>query len=126
MRWSSRTMSLNHELLQTTAVFIFILHLLCFQASCFHQQPPSTLQRGVVTEEKMRLGSRPPSCYNRCSECHPCMAVQVPTTPIQPGNGPLVPLNKHDKFLSSTTSKKYTNYKPLGWKCRCGNHLFNP
>ncbi|KAF5198151.1 Haloacid dehalogenase-like hydrolase domain-containing protein [Thalictrum thalictroides] len=122
------TMSLlNKKLFQTTTLVVFVLHLLYFEASCFDQQPPSALpQEKLLTEEKMRLGSRPPSCYNRCSECHPCMAVQVPTIPNQPGMGTIVVplLNKEEYYNThpSSASKKYTNYKPLGWKCRC-EHL---
>ncbi|KAL5705205.1 hypothetical protein ACHQM5_023541 [Ranunculus cassubicifolius] len=108
----------------STAVLVFVLHLLYFL------QPSSALPQGRLTDEKMRLGSTPPSCYNRCRDCHPCMAVQVPTTPIQqPGMGRVPPPIKEDEDEESfptTISTKYTNYKPLGWKCRCGNHLFNP
>ncbi|KAJ0098253.1 hypothetical protein Patl1_28216 [Pistacia atlantica] len=44
------------------------------------------------------------------------MAVQVPTLPGQ-------------KFFdpsSSLLGNKYSNYKPLGWKCRCNGHFYNP
>ncbi|GJM86897.1 hypothetical protein PR202_ga02797 [Eleusine coracana subsp. coracana] len=34
-----------------------------------------------LVEDKSRLGSRPPSCHNRCSACNPCTPVQVTTTP---------------------------------------------
>ncbi|KAG8373383.1 hypothetical protein BUALT_Bualt11G0018700 [Buddleja alternifolia] len=35
-------------------------------------------QHGLLVEEKTRLGSTPPRCHNKCNQCHPCMAVQVP------------------------------------------------
>ncbi|KAI3873969.1 hypothetical protein MKW98_001618 [Papaver atlanticum] len=128
---------------------ITVLHFLFAPVSCFHHnhhqqqkwlnspsQPPT---QGFVMEDKSRLGSTPPSCYNRCDHCNPCMAVQVPT-PIRdrfrPGLHKLVPLMKKKKneekstesvySKSSTGNDQYTNYKPLGWKCRCGNHIFNP
>ncbi|TKY60260.1 EPIDERMAL PATTERNING FACTOR protein 1 [Spatholobus suberectus] len=34
------------------------------------------------------LGSIPPSCHNKCNDCHPCMAVQVPTLPSHDSNPP--------------------------------------
>ncbi|KAI3989707.1 hypothetical protein MKX01_009199 [Papaver californicum] len=125
---------------------ITVLHFLFLPVSCFHHnqqqqwvnspsQPPT---QGFVMENKSRLGSTPPSCYNRCDHCNPCMAVQVPA-PIRdrfkPGLNKLVPLTKKKNQEKSTESvytkssagnDQYTNYKPLGWKCRCGNHIFNP
>ncbi|CAA7401644.1 unnamed protein product [Spirodela intermedia] len=75
--------------------------------------------QSMLMEDKIRLGSTPPSCHNRCNECNPCMAVQVPTLPGPKGR-PLVPMDDESPY------KRYPNYKPLGWKCRCGNRLFNP
>lgn len=73
-------------------------------------------------EDMTRLGSIPPSCRNKCNACDPCKAIQVPTLP----NHDQVH-NVSPRASSSTeTSKKYTNYKPIGWKCKCGNRLFNP
>ncbi|PON47639.1 EPIDERMAL PATTERNING FACTOR-like protein [Parasponia andersonii] len=93
-----------------------------------HEPPPTTTTRkgqmDELHEDKTRLGSTPPSCHNKCNTCHPCMAVQVPTLPsrepVRPGLTRTVP----DVFLDSVN--KYFDYKPLGWKCRCGDHLFNP
>lgn len=72
-------------------------------------------------EDMARLGSKPPSCRNKCNSCNPCKAIQVPTLP------------NHDQVhkvsqrsAPTEESKKYTNYKPIGWKCKCGNRLFNP
>ncbi|GMY11387.1 EPIDERMAL PATTERNING FACTOR-like protein 1 [Fagus crenata] len=102
--------------------------------SCFNQQqqeqqqPPSSHRviKGLMFEEKNRLGSTPPSCHNKCNECHPCMAVQVPTmpshVPVQPGLTRLTQTNPTEFFDPSPQ----TNYKPLGWKCRCQDHIFNP
>ncbi|KAM7276029.1 hypothetical protein ACFE04_017895 [Oxalis oulophora] len=93
--------------------------------------PPPAVAAGAVLvssmEEKIRLGSTPPSCHNKCNACHPCMAVQVPTTP---GHDDRLQPNDHHQ-LSSKPSLFYDptpsgNYKPLGWKCHCGNHFYNP
>ncbi|KAF7130402.1 hypothetical protein RHSIM_Rhsim10G0164800 [Rhododendron simsii] len=45
---------------------------------------------GLQFEEQERLGSTPPSCHNKCNQCHPCMAVQIPSlrgghNQLQPG-----------------------------------------
>ncbi|KAG0499289.1 hypothetical protein HPP92_003980 [Vanilla planifolia] len=61
-------------------------------------------------EKWEKLGSRPPSCENRCGGCNPCGAVQVPTTA---GRG--------DRLRA-----EYANYEPEGWKCKCGALFFNP
>ncbi|KAI4330182.1 hypothetical protein MLD38_028485 [Melastoma candidum] len=29
-------------------------------------------------------------------------------------------------FDPTPSAGRYSNYKPLGWKCRCGNHFYNP
>ncbi|XP_049404215.1 EPIDERMAL PATTERNING FACTOR-like protein 1 isoform X2 [Solanum stenotomum] len=39
-----------------------------------HETLDST--KDVLVEEKSRLGSMPPSCYNKCNQCHPCRAIQ--------------------------------------------------
>ncbi|KMZ68479.1 EPIDERMAL PATTERNING FACTOR-LIKE protein 1 [Zostera marina] len=68
----------------------------------------------LMEEDKIRLGSTPPSCHRRCDQCNPCIAVQVPTLPV-------AGLRRNtDSF------RGYPNYKPLGWKCRCQGRFFNP
>ncbi|KAL2521528.1 EPIDERMAL PATTERNING FACTOR-like protein 1 [Forsythia ovata] len=97
---------------------------------CLNQKQPSPdIYRGLVVEEKTRLGSTPPSCHNKCNQCHPCMAVQVPTLPshdrVHPGQITPKPLDYLDPSPSSA-GNRYANYKPLGWKCRCGGNFYNP
>ncbi|KAI9165921.1 hypothetical protein LWI28_022894 [Acer negundo] len=85
-------------------------------------ESPERHRRDLLFEEKTRLGSMPPSCHNKCNQCHPCMAVQVPTLPRQERLRP-----GHMEFVDpSLLTNKYSNYKPLGWKCRCNGHFFNP
>ncbi|KAK4780682.1 hypothetical protein SAY87_016788 [Trapa incisa] len=60
-------------------------------------------------EEKVRLGSTPPSCYNKCNGCHPCLAVQVPTLPISPS----LQADPVDLVDPSHGPSRYSNYKPL-------------
>ncbi|XP_078444793.1 EPIDERMAL PATTERNING FACTOR-like protein [Wolffia australiana] len=80
---------------------------------------PGVTSQNMLMEDKIRLGSTPPSCRNRCNQCDPCAAVQVPTLP-GPVERPQIPMEDESYY------KRYPNYKPLGWKCRCGNRLFNP
>ncbi|XWS29545.1 hypothetical protein CRYUN_Cryun24cG0038100 [Craigia yunnanensis] len=122
--------SLISPLLYTSALVISLCFflLLLSPASCLRQQqPPSPPGRGLSFEEKTRLGSTPPSCHNKCNGCHPCMAVQVPTLPshdrFQPGLSKVI-TNSMQFFNPS--GNQYSNYKPLGWKCRCHDHFYNP
>ncbi|KAH7351715.1 hypothetical protein KP509_19G011300 [Ceratopteris richardii] len=73
------------------------------------------------------MGSRPPLCSNKCNACSPCEAVQMPT--------PLVPSKNRrpEKRVTSAISEShaffhldYSNYQPEGWKCKCGNLVYNP
>ncbi|KAA3476208.1 EPIDERMAL PATTERNING FACTOR-like protein 2 [Gossypium australe] len=82
-----------------------------------------------VNEEKAtvlrgQIGSRPPRCERRCSTCGHCEAIQVPTNPQ---------LRIQNKPSSTSVSdvayarrEDSSNYKPLSWKCKCGNFIFNP
>ncbi|KAM5577192.1 EPIDERMAL PATTERNING FACTOR-like protein 1 [Rosa sericea] len=108
----------------TRAIIVLLLLLLLLSpASCF------TSLRGLLFAEKARLGSTPPSCHNKCNQCHPCMAVQVPTMPsrdlVRPV-GKSRPAKPTMFFDPSHLDNRYSNYKPLGWKCHCGDHFFNP
>ncbi|KAK2389606.1 EPIDERMAL PATTERNING FACTOR protein [Trifolium repens] len=102
---------------------MFILHLLLCPVSCFNQAQSAIPPRGLLFEEKNRLGSAPPTCHNKCNQCHPCMAVQVPNHEhVQPGHAAM----KGSFFLQGSNNNRYSNYKPLSWKCHCGGHFFNP
>ncbi|KAF7828581.1 EPIDERMAL PATTERNING FACTOR-like protein 2 [Senna tora] len=102
----------------------------------------SWIQQGSVTEgrkdlkksgveqvgiDKMmvraQIGSRPPRCERRCSWCGHCEAVQVPTNPqVQNGN-----INSSTlSTIAYARGDDNSNYKPMSWKCKCGNHIFNP
>ncbi|GAB2222257.1 hypothetical protein Drorol1_Dr00013464 [Drosera rotundifolia] len=58
-------------------------------------------------KEEKKIGSRPPSCENKCYGCSPCDAIQVPT-------------------ISVHYSVQYANYFPEGWKCKCGHSFYTP
>ncbi|XP_057499979.1 EPIDERMAL PATTERNING FACTOR-like protein 1 [Actinidia eriantha] len=120
------------KLFRTTATIIVVallIHLLSpILCSDQPKQPPDTdTTRDLLFEGKTRLGSAPPSCHNKCNQCHPCLAIQVPTMPthveFQPGLNRVRPTEFYD---TSSYGNKYSNYKPLGWKCRCSDHFYNP
>uniref|UniRef100_A0A7C8ZDR6 Epidermal patterning factor-like protein n=1 Tax=Opuntia streptacantha TaxID=393608 RepID=A0A7C8ZDR6_OPUST len=74
--------------------------------------------------KKLVLGSRPPSCVNKCKSCKPCIATLV----VPPRH-----LNKasSSNSIPSSTPHEYggnnhDTYYLLSWKCKCGNKLFQP
>lgn len=105
----------SHYFLFTLALLLnfFILGL------CVDKSPLSAPQ-AMLMEDKIRLGSTPPSCHNRCNTCNPCTAVQVPTLPGRRAGA------TDAKFVDQSAYSQYSNYKPLGWKCRCRDRLYNP
>ncbi|PRQ48620.1 hypothetical protein RchiOBHm_Chr2g0112781 [Rosa chinensis] len=115
--------SINLRFFTATRAIIVLLLLVLSPASCFISL------RGLLFAEKARLGSTPPSCHNKCNQCHPCMAVQVPTMPSRDRVRPVGktrPAKPMVLFDPSHLDNRYSNYKPLGWKCHCGDHFFNP
>ncbi|XP_057422415.1 EPIDERMAL PATTERNING FACTOR-like protein 1 [Lotus japonicus] len=122
--------SLNSHQCFTTLFLIILLNHLPYLVSTSNQPKPAISPRELLFEEKNRLGSMPPSCHNKCNECHPCMAVQVPTLPTHNSVNPPPDLSKTASMENwpypSLQGTRYSNYKPLGWKCHCGDHFFNP
>ncbi|CAN0858444.1 EPIDERMAL PATTERNING FACTOR-like protein 1 [Linum grandiflorum] len=53
------------------------------------------------------------------------MTVQVPTIPshtrVEPASSELF-----ESYDNPPQGNRYSNYKPIGWKCRCGDHFYNP
>ncbi|XP_061371620.1 EPIDERMAL PATTERNING FACTOR-like protein 2 [Gastrolobium bilobum] len=89
-----------------------------FKQNGFHQ----TL-RDDKAMVRAQIGSRPPKCERRCRSCGHCEAIQVPTNPqAQKGkiNLSTVSIIAYDRGEDSS------NYKPMSWKCKCGNLIFNP
>ncbi|KAH1250157.1 EPIDERMAL PATTERNING FACTOR-like protein 2 [Glycine max] len=81
----------------------------------------------TVNEDKImlrpRIGSRPPKCERRCRSCEHCEAIQVPTNPQAQNR------KKNSSKFSSIAYARVggsSNYKPMSWKCKCGNLIFNP
>lgn len=88
----------------------------------------------VETVKKRRLiGSSPPSCERRCSSsCGRCQAVQVPVVSQQQRPRWISRLFAADATPRIAYSRGggggdgVSNYKPMAWKCKCGDLLFNP
>ncbi|KAK8693141.1 hypothetical protein V6N13_070735 [Hibiscus sabdariffa] len=85
----------------------------------------------TVNEEKAtvlrgQIGSRPPRCERRCSSCGHCEAIQVPTNPQVRHGNQQSSTSISDVALARKGGDGNSNYKPLSWKCKCGNFIFNP
>ncbi|PIN05743.1 hypothetical protein CDL12_19061 [Handroanthus impetiginosus] len=119
-------MKRNRHLIVVLVVFFLI--------SCsnhFHfmaqgrQFPDANLKKEeeMAVKTRVLIGSRPPRCDQRCSNCGHCEAVQVPITPtikfLQPEiySAPRIAYSRGDGI---------SNYKPMCWKCKCGDFIFNP
>lgn len=79
-----------------------------------------------MEEEKMvvmtsMIGSRPPKCERMCSSCRNCEPVQVPVTTRAVGHRA-----SHFSAIAYSKGDDISNYKPISWKCKCGNLIFNP
>ncbi|KAK3423351.1 hypothetical protein EUGRSUZ_F00110 [Eucalyptus grandis] len=93
-------------------------------------------QEKAMLMKRMRslIGSRPPTCKGKCSSCGHCEAVQVPFVPQQV-HGPRRVRSARSHIASASTrattayysrGDDISNYKPMAWKCKCGDMLFNP
>ncbi|CAN0917683.1 EPIDERMAL PATTERNING FACTOR-like protein 2 [Linum grandiflorum] len=89
---------------------------------------------GNAAEEVMKMrsqiGSRPPRCEKRCSSCGHCEAIQIPISPQLTRNHDGDRSTSSLSYVSNTEYAKGdeydSNYKPMSWKCKCGNFIFNP
>jgi hypothetical protein len=78
----------------------------------------------ALEQEKVRLGSSPPSCRGKCYECSPCTAVQVPTVSSAAPSGPAA--HPHMRARAVPLAAALSNYKPVGWKCQCRDRVYEP
>ncbi|KAG6598761.1 EPIDERMAL PATTERNING FACTOR-like protein 2, partial [Cucurbita argyrosperma subsp. argyrosperma] len=89
------------------------------------------LHAGLVEGQMVRssqIGSRPPSCRGRCKACGGrCEAVQVPVAALRDSSSHQNQRKRRTTHFSALSSEDETsNYKPISWKCKCGNFIFNP
>ncbi|KAM7520890.1 hypothetical protein LguiB_019852 [Lonicera macranthoides] len=76
------------------------------------------------------IGSRPPRCEGRCYNCRHCEAVQVPVAP-QIESQKILRRREHiidgaPKTTACSRGDDISNYKPMCWKCKCRDFIFNP
>ncbi|XP_023548448.1 EPIDERMAL PATTERNING FACTOR-like protein 1 [Cucurbita pepo subsp. pepo] len=92
------------------AVFFFIFFF-------FSAVPPKSV--GLILEENMKIGSRPPGCVNKCMSCRPCMAAAAAVVPVHKMKG--------KAFNAIASSREEVgSYYLLSWKCQCGNKIYQP
>lgn len=74
------------------------------------------------------IGSRPPRCERvRCRSCGHCEAIQVPTNPQTKFHSPSSSSSSSEIIdLDYIRGDDNSNYKPMSWKCKCGNSIYNP
>ncbi|MED6186541.1 hypothetical protein PIB30_067688 [Stylosanthes scabra] len=94
-------------------------------------QKQSGFHQGAMEEDKKilraQIGSKPPKCERRCTSCGQCEAIQVPTSnyPQIQKEGKIINPPKLFK-IAYARGDDNSNYKPMSWKCKCGNLIFNP
>ncbi|KAL3618915.1 hypothetical protein CASFOL_037143 [Castilleja foliolosa] len=104
---------------------IYFLLLAINLRSIFHAEgrkltQPTDFSSTIKRNWPEQIGSRPPRCERRCGGCGQCEAIQVPTSPqIKSGI-------KNSITAVDDDDDDESNYKPLSWKCKCGNIIFNP
>ncbi|KAF7129532.1 hypothetical protein RHSIM_Rhsim10G0087500 [Rhododendron simsii] len=140
---SSGNFDCSHNLNHITVYFLFLLissstqlrfiaegkwHPLMSRKNIDYELPFSVILISKVEEKAMlraQIGSRPPKCERRCSSCGPCEAIQVPTNPQTKFGGKNSSLSIPTIEYASGGDDS-SNYKPMSWKCKCGNSIFNP
>lgn len=80
---------------------------------------------------RAQIGSRPPRCERKCSSCGHCEAIQVPTNGHQVQSRTSTSKSSYSSMVSNHVAYArgddyYSNYKPISWKCKCGDFIFNP
>ncbi|THU46815.1 hypothetical protein C4D60_Mb09t08870 [Musa balbisiana] len=72
-----------------------------------------------MVKAKDLLGSKPAKCEMKCTKCAHREVVRVP----------IVPVNRTETrecFRSTASGIDYSsNYKPMNWKCKCGDMILN-
>ncbi|GAB2293714.1 hypothetical protein Dimus_027927 [Dionaea muscipula] len=89
------------------------------------------LNRDKKEMERSLLGSRPPRCEVRCSNCGHCEAIQVPIgiapqQKVKPGEGGSHSVHDSTPTAEYSRGDDTTNYKAMSWRCKCGDFIFNP
>ncbi|CAH8273964.1 unnamed protein product [Arabidopsis lyrata] len=126
MVWSSKMSSF--------LLILLILNSTHFSLMANGRPEPNSVEftKSGDQDEKMMMrgliGSRPPRCERvRCRSCGHCEAIQVPTNPQTKLHSPFTTSSSSEIIhLDYTRGDDSTNYKPMSWKCKCGNSIYNP
>nr|XP_043617988.1 EPIDERMAL PATTERNING FACTOR-like protein 2 [Erigeron canadensis] len=114
----------------STAFLIFFLILASSHSRFMSQGGSSSKLIDNYTQMERRsllIGSRPPRCEKRyCRNCGHCEAVQVPIVPKKFIRITQQALSTTSKSLYYSRGDDISNYKPMCWKCKCGDLIFNP
>ncbi|XP_074375330.1 EPIDERMAL PATTERNING FACTOR-like protein 2 [Apium graveolens] len=78
----------------------------------------SQIRENEVLVTRKMIGSRPPRCERKCRNCGHCKAVQVPIAPLVK--------RSHKLYAAYSRGDDLSDYKPMCWKCQCGNSFYNP
>ncbi|XP_010555435.1 PREDICTED: EPIDERMAL PATTERNING FACTOR-like protein 2 [Tarenaya hassleriana] len=112
-------------------LFLLILNSTHLRFKAQGRGEPAFTKRDINEEKSVmrgQIGSRPPSCERRCRSCGHCEAIQVPTNP-QHSQTKLRSSSSDSEILNLDYARgddSSSNYKPMSWKCKCGNSIFNP
>ncbi|KAJ3672828.1 hypothetical protein LUZ60_006202 [Juncus effusus] len=93
--------------------FLFLSLCICSNQVGSLLNHQEAAQENIV--EKM-IGSKPPTCEELFFQNGKCKPVQVP----------VVSKDELKTTLSSSNGEDYSNYKPLSWKCKCGDFILTP
>ncbi|XP_062163076.1 EPIDERMAL PATTERNING FACTOR-like protein 2 [Alnus glutinosa] len=85
------------------------------------------VQKGIEEKKvgrmvRTQIGSRPPRCERRCGSCGHCEAVQVPVA----AQAKIERRSHFSAAIAYSRGDGISNYKPMCWKCKCGDFIFNP
>ncbi|KAI3934407.1 hypothetical protein MKW92_002414 [Papaver armeniacum] len=87
-------------------------------------------EKKSMIKERVMIGSHPPRCQMKCNTCRHCEAVQVPAVPQSSNQGKKISTMSttsiNSKISTAMRGDDNTNYKPMSWKCKCGDVIFNP
>ncbi|KAL1814010.1 hypothetical protein ACET3Z_024075 [Daucus carota] len=100
------------------------------QGRVMHNHIDIDVAQTEVLVTRNLIGSRPPRCEKKCTNCGHCRAVQVPVAPLQKkGEQETIGRLSHHVYASAayySRGNDISNYKPMCWKCQCGDTFFNP
>ncbi|KAK4267545.1 hypothetical protein QN277_024314 [Acacia crassicarpa] len=113
----TRTYLLHGVQVSVTLLFVFFLTVLLLPTKS------GSTERDIEEENKKVIGSKPPSCVNKCLKCRPCLATLVtPDHHQRKKNSD----NKKGLFKVWSRGEDDDPYYLLSWKCTCKDKLFQP